>query len=214
VLQSQILKACSFLEELTLCGCTHNLVHESSRYSCPFLGATAARLDGIWPSSSIGVPYALMMKYPVTGYRGLRDLQLHWSPVQQHAHITRYMLKDLAAVPSVSIFADSVMLRMPGALDPLPAALKIVARSMQLVRSGTAAELNTDLVSFHSRCQLVIEGVCLDEVVASWVPLTERDYFEDYRAWTYWARNKLEPCYAATDDVDDDAVDADADDEE
>ena len=155
---AQILSGCSQIEELTLCGCTHDLLHETLRYNCPLLGATAALLDGLWSSRAIGVPYHWRPKYPVTGYRGLRDLQLHWSQAQQHAHITRYMLKDLAAVPSVSIYADSIMLRVPGELDQLPAALKIVARSMQLIRSGTVDGVKSDLASFRARCQLVNRG--------------------------------------------------------
>ncbi len=205
VSRSQIFWGCTRLEELTLDGCTHALTTESTRYSCPFLGATAARLHNRGSSKYVGVHLPWRRPRPV--YRGLRHLQLRWSTAQQHAHITRYMLKDLAVVPSVSIYADSVMLRVPSELDQLPAALKIIARSMQLIRSGTVDGLRSELASFRSRCQLVIEGVCLDEVVANWSPFTEHDYVEDYRAWTYWVRPRDEPVDAASESHDDDAND-------
>ena len=202
---AQILSACSQLEELTLRNCTHAATHQWARYSCPFLGATAALLHRAGSSRNLAT-YHRFGRPPRVGYRGLRELQLHWHAAEKHAHITRYMLEDLAPVPSVSIHADSIRLRVPGALDPVPAALKIVARSMQLVRSGSGAELSADLASLRSRCQLIVVGVCMDEVVASWVPLTQRDYIEDYRAWTHWVRNNVDP-FPEAPNTNDDALD-------
>ena len=168
---AQILQACSRLEELTLCNCTHAVSSRDrwERYSSSFLGATVALLRAV----------AFVYRWPSTqqiGDRGLRRLHLHWDASQQHAQLPSCMLTDLAMIPSITIHAASVELPVPGPRDELlPAALTIVTRSLQLVRGGSFAELQTDMASFRSRCQLVVEGACLDAAVADWVPNTQPD---------------------------------------
>jgi len=180
---------------LTLRNCTHPAegTDYNTRYSSPLLGATAALLHAA-PSKDLYHPAPWRI-----GYRGLREVVLHWDASQEHAHITCFMLADLAPVPSVTIHADSIMLRVPRALDPLPLTLKLVTRSMQLVRRDRGAPLESDLASFRSRCDLVIEGVCLDEVVASWVPLTHRDPVEIIHGYDYGSEDELWEGYAASD---------------
>ena len=171
---AQILRACSQLEELTLHNCTHVAGGYDTHYSSPLLGATVALLHAA-PSRDLDIPAPWR-----AGYRGLRELVLRWDASQQHADLTRYMLRDLAPIPSVSVHADSVMLRVPRVRDKLPAALTIVARSVQLVRGGSAADVMADMASFSARCQLVVEGVRLDDLVANWVPFTQTDRVEKY----------------------------------
>ena len=192
---SQILRACTRLEELTLHNCGHVAGGHYTRHSSPFLGATAALLHA-GPSKDIYHPARWG-----NGNRGLRDLQLHWDASQQHARVTRFMLMDLAPIPS-TIHADSVALRVPRAAERLPAALELVCRSMRLVRRGSVAHLESDVAGFRSRCKLVAEGVCFDDVVASWVPLTRADRVENYDGYdseieAYW--NEDDTVEAASD---------------
>ncbi len=151
----QILSACRHLEDLTLCNCVasepdawkqHTSVH-------PFMDAVA---DVLMRSAA--------------QMQGLRSLHLHWDASQQYAWIDRCVFCELAAVPSITVYAASVVLCVPYHRAQVPAALKIVTQRLRLTGCKSVAELEVAMASFRSRCQLVVEGVDLDSVISNYVP--------------------------------------------
>ena len=160
IVVAQILLACPSLEELMLYCCTVRKPRVRWRDEStstgdlhPFLSAVAELLNA--------APRSAMQA------RGLRSLQLHFGA---HARVERNVLCDLATVPSIVIYADRVTLWVPGQHATLPAAVRIVTQSLMLTGSQSVEQLQSNLASFRSRCQLVVEGACLDTALANSAP--------------------------------------------
>ena len=165
----QILSACPSLEELTLRSCStfhdDGSPRDSAAPSHQVPGASAELLTSIERSST-----------QTRRLLSLRSRQWRRQASRQHAYLDSCVLCDLAGIPSVVVHADSVMLFVPERCDKVPVSLKIVTTDLQLAGCDFIDELNADLASFCSRCQLAVEGVCLETVIAKWAPSDSRRY--------------------------------------
>lgn len=157
---TQILSACPLLEDLTLWNCNSTL---GGGYSSLLPHAVAHPL--------LGAATQMMTAAAGSATRSpsLRSLQLRFD-ASLRAYLNDCVLSELAAIPMITVHADSVVLCVPLPSAPVPAAVTIVTHRLGLTGCASFAELSADLASFRSRCQLTVEGTCLDTALAKWAP--------------------------------------------